>query len=70
MNGTQRVTLLAGPEALLRVPAGGKVGIREMRIKDENEVGNILVRGRDCPRRICQCRTSPNTSIMISGIKS
>ena len=70
MNDTQRITPLAGLEALLGVPAGGKGGIREMRIKDENNVGNILVRGRDCLRRICQCRTSPNTSIMIRGIKS
>ena len=34
-----------GLEALLEVPAGGKGGIREMRIKEVNEVGNILVEG-------------------------
>jgi len=57
-------------EALLGVLAGGKEGIREMRIEDVNEVGNIMVRRRDHPRRTGQCRTSPNTSIMIGGIKS
>ena len=34
-----------GLEALLGVSVGRKGGIREMRIKDVNEVGNILVVG-------------------------
>ena len=62
-----------GLEALLEVPAGGKGGIREMRIKEVNEVGNILDRGGgggDHLRHTDQCRTSLNMSIVIGGIKS
>ena len=62
-----------GLEALLEVPAGGKGGIREMRIKDVNEVGTILVVGGggwDHLRHTDQCWTSLNLSIVIGGIKS
>ena len=63
-----------GLEALLGVPVGRKGGIREMRIKDVNEVGNILVVGGgggwDHLRHTDQCWTSLNLSIVIGGIKS
>lgn len=43
MNGTQRVTPLTGLEVPFKVLVSEKGGIKEMRIEDVNEVGNILV---------------------------